>query len=199
MKTNTKQFHDDFEAALSFVTKLHSEQTRKSTDIPYISHLIGVAGLVIEHGGNRDEAIGGLLHDAIEDQASDYPGGPDQLRKDIQDQFGEGVLDIVEGCTDTDIVPKPPWRERKEAYISHLLEANDSVRLVSCADKLHNARSILSDYRIVGDALWDRFKGGKDGSLWYYRKLADTFIELGPSHLAQELNRTVSELESLIS
>jgi len=199
MKTNTQTFHDDFESALSFVTQLHSTQYRKGTDIPYISHLIGVAGLVLEHGGNRDEAIAALSHDAIEDQGPDYAGGSDGLRAEIKKRFGPAVLDIVNGCTDADEEPKPPWQERKEAYISHLYSASESIRKVSCADKLHNARAILSDYRVVGEALWDRFKGGKAGSLWYYRALSNTFNELGPQTLASELERTVTELEQLAS
>lgn len=151
----------------------------------------------MEHGGNRDEAIAAPLHDSIEDQSDDYPGGANQLRTDIQEKFGPVVLEIVEGCTDADTVPKPPWRERKERYISHLLEASASTRLVSCADKLHNARAILSDFHVAGDALWGRFTGGKSGTLWYYRSLADTFLRIGPKRLAGDLNRTVSEIEKL--
>lgn len=195
--TLADKFHIDFEEALSFATRLHAAQRRKGTDIPYISHLIGVAGIVLEHGGSRDEAIAALLHDSIEDQADSYPDGADQLRADIRALFGQAVLDIVEGCTDADCVPKPPWRERKERYIAHLDQASPSVRFVSCADKLHNARAILSDFRVVGDALWGRFNAGKDGTLWYYRSLADTFERLGPARLAGELGRVVAEIEKL--
>ena len=190
-------FHDDFESALSFATRLHAPQFRKETDIPYISHLIGVAGLVLENGGKRDEAIAALLHDSVEDQGKHFPGGVAALRREIDAQFGGNVLDIVEACTDADEDPKPPWRERKEAYIVHLDSVSDSARLVSCADKLHNARAIVSDLRVLGEALWNRFNGGREGTLWYYRALTDTFLRLGPKHLAEELDRTAQEMERL--
>ena len=196
--TLPSRFHPDFGTALAFATRLHEHQVRKGTDIPYISHLIRVAGIVLEAGGNRDEAIAALLHDAIEDQGADYPGGVEALRADIGSQFGAQVLEIVEGCTDADVEPKPPWRERKEAYIAHLEQASPSVLLVSCADKLHNARAILSDYRVIGEDLWGRFNGGKGGSLWYYRSLADVFTRLGPSRLAGELDRVVRIIEGLV-
>lgn len=196
-ETERRQFHSDFERALAFATKLHAAQTRKGTDIPYISHLIGVAAIVIEEGGTRDQAIAALLHDSIEDQAGHYPGGAPALRRDIRAEFGDAVLVIVEACTDTDVTPKPPYRPRKEAYIRHLEDAPESARLVSCADKLHNARAIVADLRVAGDALWERFSGGKEGTLWYYRALADTFARLGPSRLAEELGRTVDEMERL--
>lgn len=192
-----RDFHDNFEQALSFATKLHAEQVRKETDIPYISHLISVAGIVLENGGGRDEAIAALLHDSIEDQAETFPGGADALRKEIKDRFGDTVLDIVEGCTDAEVIPKPPWKERKEAYIAHLEEASDATRLVSCSDKLHNARAIVSDLRVIGDSLWSRFRGGKDGTLWYYETLAKTFSRLGPRKLAKELELTVAEMREL--
>src|SRR5437588_8327976 len=126
-----------FEEALVFATQLHREQTRKGTRIPYIAHLLGVTSIVLEHGGNEDEAIAALLHDAIEDQ------GGASTREEIRRQFGDRVVEIVDGCTDTDVMPKPPWRARKEAYLAHIIEATPSVRLVSAADKLHNARAIL--------------------------------------------------------
>jgi len=190
-------FHDDFENALVFATRLHARQFRKGTDIPYISHLIGVAGLVLENDGGRDEAIAALLHDSVEDQGRDYRGGVAALRSEIRDRFGARVLEIVEACTDTDQDPKPPWRSRKESYIEHLSVASASARLVSCADKLHNARAIVSDLRVIGDSLWGRFNGGRDGTLWYYRALSDTFVRLGPKRLAEELDRTVREMERL--
>jgi GTP pyrophosphokinase len=192
-----EQFHPDFEAALAFANRLHAGQTRKQTDIPYISHLIGVAGIVLEYGGSRDQAIAALLHDAIEDQAEGYPGGAARLRADIRERFGDEVLRIVEGCTDAYTVPKPPWRQRKENYIAHLRETDDAVRLVSCADKLHNARAIVSDLRVLGDALFDRFGGGKAGTLWYYGALAETFLQQGEHRLAAELDRTVRTMRRL--
>jgi (p)ppGpp synthase/HD superfamily hydrolase len=192
-----KSFHMDFERALGFVSKLHAEQTRKQTDIPYISHLIAVSGLVLENGGGRDEAIAGLLHDSLEDCGAEYPGGVDELRHEIEARFGADVRHIVDGCTDADTRPKPPWRERKALCIAHLESAPDRVRLVSCADKLHNARAIVADLRVMGDALFSRFNGGRDGTLWYYDTLAGVFERRGPKQLAMELRRTVDTMKSL--
>jgi GTP pyrophosphokinase len=190
-------FHPEFERALAFATRLHAPQTRKETDIPYISHLIGVAGLVLENGGDRDQAIAGLLHDAIEDRGVDYPGGVDALRKDLEAEFGPTVLRIVEGCTDAETMPKPPYQARKERYIAHLDDAPPEVLLVSCADKLHNARAIVADLRVMGNALFDRFNGGREGTLWYYESLASVFERRGPGHLAAELRRTVETMKTL--
>lgn len=180
-----------FDEAILFASELHRAQVRKGTGIPYIAHLLGVASIVLDHGGTEGEAIAALLHDAVEDQ-----GGRPVLDK-IRKRFGDSVAAIVEGCTDADVTPKPPWRERKEAYLKHLQGAASSVLLVSSADKLHNARALLGDYRVVGKALWGRFKGGKDGTLWYYRALADAFRANGPRAIADELDRVVSELERL--
>jgi len=200
MNTKDRQaFHEDLERALIFAARLHATQTRKGTDVPYISHLLGVASLVIEHGGSRDESIAALLHDSIEDQGHDYPGGVSALKATIQDEFGSGVLSIVEACTDADTIPKPPWRHRKERYIAHLQGATGSARLVSCADKLHNARAIVTDLRALGDCVFERFTAGRDGTLWYYRALATTFAEGGPAALAAELSIAVSEMERLSS
>jgi GTP pyrophosphokinase len=181
-----------FTNALTFATQLHAEQTRKGSGIPYIAHLIGVASIALEYGANEDEAIAALLHDAIEDQ------GGEATREEIRRRFGDTVTEIVDGCTDSDQTPKPPWRQRKEAYIAHIPTASASVRLVSASDKLHNVRSILKDYRLLGDALWDCFKGGKNGTLWYYRSLVEAFHTAESTPLVDELERTVSELEGLV-
>ena len=180
-----------FEEALTYSAQLHARQRRKGTEIPYVSHLLAVASLVIEAGASEDEAIAALLHDAVEDQ------GGAATREEIRRRFGDAVVAIVDGCTDTDQEPKPPWRARKEAYIAHVRAASDSVRLVSSADKLHNARSILSDYRTCGEALWDRFTGGREGTLWYYRSLVGAYREGGGSPLVDELERVVVEIEQL--
>lgn len=184
-------FSQRFEDALVLAHQLHAKQKRKGTAIPYVGHLLAVCSIVIENGGTEDEAIAALLHDAIED------AGGDRIRRVIRERFGEKILAIVEGCTDTDETPKPPWRKRKEDYIAHARHASPSVRLVSMADKLHNARSILQDYRTHGEAVWRRFNGGQDGSLWYYRSLVEVFRESGSSPLLEELDRVVSTLESL--
>ncbi|MEN6615781.1 MAG: HD domain-containing protein [Syntrophorhabdus sp.] len=182
-----------FEDAFLYAAKLHARQVRKGSGVPYIAHLIGVASIALEYGADEDEAIAALLHDAIEDQ------GGTKTRQGILDRFGKRVADIVEGCTDADTQPKPPWKERKEAYIAHIKDALPSVHLVSCSDKLHNARTILKDFRVHGEALWERFKGGKDGTLWYYRALSDSFRAVYPTPLSEELERVVAELERLVS
>lgn len=180
-----------FQDALNLAFELHQNQIRKGSGVPYMAHLMGVASLVLEDGGNEDEAIAGLLHDAVEDQ-----GGVATLEQ-IRVRFGEPVAAIVQGCTDADTLPKPPWRARKEAYLMHLRTAPPAVRRVSSADKLYNARAILADYRVVGDALWGRFTGGKEGSLWYYRSLVTIFQECGTTPMVAELDRVVTELETM--
>jgi (p)ppGpp synthase/HD superfamily hydrolase len=182
-------YGDKFENALVYASQLHKDQVRKGTSTPYITHLLAVASIVGENGGTEDEVVSALLHDAPEDQ-----GGEPTLRE-IRDRFGNEVAEIVDGCTDTYENPKPPWRERKERYLAHLANASDSVRLVSSADKLHNARTVLSDYRLLGEDLWTRFNGKKVGTLWYYRAIVDTLRGDGP--IVEELDRVVTDLETL--
>jgi (p)ppGpp synthase/HD superfamily hydrolase len=180
-----------FEQAIHYAILIHAGQTRKDTGIPYLAHLLGVASIALEYGADENEAIGALLHDAGEDA-----GGAGRIA-DIRHRFGDAVADIVQGCTDSVTTPKPPWRKRKEDYIAHLAKASPSVRLVSASDKLHNARAILRDYRMIGELLWPRFAGGKDGVLWYYRALVTTYRQAGASELVEELDRTVQEIERL--
>lgn len=180
-----------FEEALVWATRLHRSQRRKGTSVPYVAHLLGVTSIVLQYGGDEDEAIAALLHDAVEDQ-----GGEPVLRE-IERRFGGPVAAIVAGCTDTMTQPKPPWRERKEAYLAHLPDASASVRLVSAADKLHNVRAIIADYRLLGEDLWGRFTGNRDGTLWYYRALVEAFRAAGTDPLVDELARTVAEMERL--
>jgi (p)ppGpp synthase/HD superfamily hydrolase len=179
-----------FEDALIYATRLHATQTRKGSGVPYISHLLAVAGLVLEAGGDEDHAIAALLHDAAEDQ-----GGLATLAA-IRMRFGDAVADIVAACSDTFEEPKPPWHARKRAYLDHLRDAPPAVRLVSCADKLHNARAIAADYRHHGEALWQRFNAGPDDILWYYRELSAIFTARGPERLAAELALVVAELHA---
>jgi GTP pyrophosphokinase len=184
-----RDFSPRFDTALVYAHQLHADQRRKGTAIPYVGHLLAVTALVIENGGTEDEVIAALLHDAVED------AGGAATREEIRQRFGENVAVIVDGLTDTDQTPKPPWRKRKEAYIAHLSEASSSVLLVSLADKIHNAQSILRDVRTDGDTVWNRFTGGRDGSLWYYRSLVETFRTRGQfAALVAELDRTVTEL-----
>lgn len=180
-----------FSEALIYAAELHATQIRKGSGVPYIAHLLGTASIALEYGASEDEAIAALLHDAIEDQ-----GGP-PIREAIRDRFGDNVTAIVDGCTDSDIMPKPPWRERKAAYIDRILTASHSVRLVSAADKIYNARSILKDYRQLGDLVWERFKGGKEGSLWYYCSLVAAFRKAESTPIVEELARIVLELNQL--
>jgi (p)ppGpp synthase/HD superfamily hydrolase len=180
-----------FDQALLYAAGIHREQMRKGTEIPYLAHLLGAASIALEYGANEDEAIGALLHDAAEDA-----GGLARI-EDIRRHFGAAVAAIVEGCTDSVVVPKSPWRQRKEDYIAHLPSASPSVRLVSASDKLHNARAILSDYRRHGEALWPRFTGGREGTLWYYRALVKAFAAADQNALVEELDRVVSEIERL--
>lgn len=180
-----------FLRAFEFAAKKHSGQTRKASTIPYITHLMGVASLVLEAGGDEDLAIAALLHDVVEDC-----GGAPML-KEVRRRFGGRVAKVVDGCTDADTTPKPPWRERKENYLRHLAHADADTRLVSAADKLNNVRSIVSDYRAIGEFVWERFNGGREGTLWYYRSLRDEFLRDDPNRITRELNLAVNELESL--
>lgn len=182
-----------FLEALGFAAELHLNQRRKRTDIPYVSHILAVASIVMESGATEDEVIAALLHDAVEDQ-----GGRPMLEQ-IRARFGETVAAIVEGCTDACIEPKPAWKSRKEAYIAHLRDprTSSSVRLVSTADKLHNARTILRDYRQLGEQLWSRFSGGREGTLWYYSSVADALRASGRTPVIQELEDVVREIQSL--
>jgi (p)ppGpp synthase/HD superfamily hydrolase len=152
---------------------------------------MGVASLVLEAGGDEDLAVAALLHDVVEDC-----GGAPML-KEVRRRFGSRVAKVVDGCTDADTYPKPPWRERKEKYIRHLKTAGADTRLVSAADKLNNVRSIVSDYRVIGESVWSRFAGGREGTLWYYRTLLDVFLRRKWNRITRELELAVSELESL--
>lgn len=175
-------------AALAF--QIHADQLRKGTDIPYLSHLLGVASLVLEHGGNEEDGCAALLHDAIED-------GGAQWETVIAQKFGASVAAIVRGCTDADIQPKPPWRARKQAYLDHLRDADDRVLLVSASDKLHNARAIVSDLLTHGPAVFDRFNAGRDGTLWYYESLASVFLARLPGPLSRDLDEAVRRMREL--
>lgn len=180
-----------FLRAVEFAAEKHSAQVRKASTIPYIAHLIGVASLVLEAGGDEDLAIAALLHDVVEDC-----GGAPML-KEVRRRFGARVAKVVDGCTDADTYPKPPWQERKEKYLHHLKKADADTRLVSAADKLNNVRSILSDYRAVGESIWSRFNGGRDGTLWYYRALREEFLRHKPNRITRDFDLAVKELELL--
>ncbi len=203
MSPDTPVLGNRFAAAFSVAFRLHRGQDRKRAEdeqdsprIPYVAHLMSVAALVLEHGGDEDEAIAGLLHDGPEDQ-----GGQETL-DDIRRQFGPRVADIVEACSDTFETPKPEWRSRKERYLDHLRKtASPSVFLVSMADKVHNLRSVLEDYRRIGDRLWERFTGKRDGTLWYYGELLKVYRNKAPARcagLVEELERIYRELDTAV-
>jgi (p)ppGpp synthase/HD superfamily hydrolase len=181
-----------FQDGLVYATKLHARQSRKGTRVPYVAHLLGVASIVLAEGGDEDMAIAALLHDAVEDQ-----GGKPTLRE-IERRFGKRVARLVEACTDADTIPKPPWKDRKTRYIEAIRHEPEDARLISAADKLHNARDILADYRQHGDEVWKRFRGGREGTLWYYPALVEAFRVGGGNRLVDELDRVVAQLEHLV-
>jgi len=183
-----------FRQALALALDLHQGQRKKGGEVPYAAHLLGVAALVMQSGGDEDQAVAALLHDAVEDQ-----GGRPTLER-IQAAFGDRVARIVDGCTDAFGEPKPPWRPRKEAYLERLAGQPAEVLLVSACDKLDNARAIVADLRLLGPAVWDRFAGGT-ASLWYYRRVAEVLAAAGrgsaAAPVAAELARVVDEMERL--
>ena len=186
---------DRFVSALQFAHDVHRSQIRKDTTIPYVSHLLSVAGLVLESGGDEDLAIAGLLHDAVED-AEEISG--EEMSDRIRSKFGDRVANIVDGCSDAKSSPggsKPPWRSRKEAYIKHLRSASDDVLRVSIADKVHNARSIATDQDRFGAVVWTRFTSTSEESRWYYTSLRDIYKErISDSYLIKELDIAIARI-----
>jgi (p)ppGpp synthase/HD superfamily hydrolase len=178
--------------AFRYAAEKHEGQTRKQTAVPFLSHLMAVASLVLEAGGDEDLAIAALLHDVVEDC-----GGMPRLRE-IRRRFGPRVAKIVEGCTDSFGEPKREWVERKKDYLREVRHADVDTRLVSASDKLHNVRTILSDYRQHGEAIWARFSGKKEGTLWYYRALSDEYQRRNPNRITRELALAVGELERAV-
>jgi (p)ppGpp synthase/HD superfamily hydrolase len=200
---NEQELTPKFTEALVYAAMTHRGQLRKGTNGSYLGHLLGVTGIVIDSGGTETEAIAAVLHDAAEDC-----GGQPRL-DDIRKLFGDAVADIVGGCSDALVeygAEKPSWKDRKLRYIAHLRESTKlSVYLVSCADKLHNARAILSDYIALGDDLWGRFNksAGRDGVLWYYNQMVETYAN-GPADprrvgILRQLKETVAELGKLVA
>ena len=186
---------DRFDDAVKFAHDVHRSQPRKETTIPYISHLLSVAGLVLESGGDEDLAIAGLLHDAVED-AEEISG--EEMSDRIRSKFGDRVADIVDGCSDAKSSPggsKPPWKSRKDAYIEHLKSASNDVLRVSIADKVHNARSIATDQDRLGEVVWDRFTSTSEESRWYYTSLRDIYKErISDSYLIKELDIAIARI-----
>ena len=180
-----------FLRAFEFAAEKHSGQVRKASTIPYIAHLIGVASLVLEAGGDEDLAIAALLHDVVEDC-----GGAPML-KEVRRRFGQRVAKIVDGCTDADTYPKPPWRERKEKYIRHLPQRR--CRYAAGFRRRQTQQYPLDPQRLscVGESVWSRFNGGREGTLWYYRTLRDVFLLRKPNRITRDFDLAVKELESL--
>lgn len=190
-ETTTPLLTGRFDEALAYASRIHRTQLRKVSAIPYVSHLLAVAAIALENGADEDQAIAALLHDAVEDQ-----GGLERLA-DIRDRFGDAVAAMVADCSDSHEEPKPEWRPRKETYIASLTHKSPRSLAVSLADKTHNVSTINADLRAVGASVWDRFTRGKEGSLWYYRALADAFAQLLPGHAATRFEREVAEMEEL--
>lgn len=185
INTPTQRFAD----AVALAATLHADQVRKGTEITYLSHLLGVASLVLEHGGSEDQAIAALLHDAVEDA-----GGADTAEL-IRRAYGDLVADIVIACSDTDQLPKPPWEARKQAYLDHLMSVDERVLLVSLADKVHNCRSLATDEVTHGDVLWERFNATRAQSRWYYTSLREVFeARMGRTPLVLELDHSIGRI-----
>jgi (p)ppGpp synthase/HD superfamily hydrolase len=188
-----------FTEALLYAGELHGRQRRKGSGIPFMAHLLGVTSIVMEDGGDEEEGIGALLHDAVEDHPR-----RGHTEKEILERFGRRVHTIVMGCTEPDPHAledgtKGPWEQRKRNYIEHLRHAaNADVLRVSTADKLYNARSIINDMRVVGDEVWHRFSVPKEKTLWYYREVTNALLSATPpdkSRLVRELHGIVTALE----
>ncbi len=193
----TVRLTERFDQALVFASVAHRTQTRKGGSIPYMGHLLAVASLVIENHGDEDTVIAALLHDTVEDQ-----GGLEMLRS-VKQTFGERVAAIVMEVSDNEGDPKPPWRARKQAFIDSIPGLSPEARLIALADKLHNTRSTVDEFRRVGELVWTRFHGRRDGTLWYYREVLRAF-QLGPGStgvtnepLLQDLTRAINELFAL--
>ena len=176
-----------FKQALVLAYNLHCQQLRKDERTPYMAHLLNVTALVLENGGNEDEAIAALLHDAVEDR------GGMATRQHILELFGETVVDIIDGCTESESIPKPPWEERKLRYLRQICHSSKSVQLISLADKLHNGRDLLAALYQEGKIVWTRFHGGQEKTLWFYHSLLSCYQD--NNYLKQELMRIIAELE----
>jgi len=177
-------------SALQLAMRLHQDQTRKGTDILYVTHLWAVASLVGQYGGDEDQVIAAMLHDVIEDQ------GKKISSEQIGQQFGPRVATIVDGGTETKAKGQIPWKQRKESYLAHLKTASSDIKLVAAADKLHNAMSIVNDLHEIGPLVWNRFNAGRDEQLWFYRALIEA-LGLVNHPLGNALHRTVEEMTRL--
>jgi (p)ppGpp synthase/HD superfamily hydrolase len=188
-----------FAAAFALAWAVHGNQWRKKTGIPYMAHVMSVAALALENGADEDVAMAALLHDTVEDSEDG-----EATYNVIQEQFGDRVAGIVLACSDAIAEPgkpKPDWRERKETYLGHLNDDADAdVLLVSACDKVHNARSILTDLGTDGDLVWQRFTvTDPRAQLWYYTTVAEILQRRLPGPLTDELGRIVREIAAYIA
>lgn len=180
-------YSERLDDALGLVARDFRHRVRKGTTIPYLSHLLAVAAMVAEHGGDEEQIAAAVLHDWLEDVEWASVA-------ELERRFGPRVARLVEAVTDTTSHPKPPWRERKEAWLARIAAAPPEVKLVSVADKLHNIRSVLRDYRALGEPLWGRFRGGRTGSLWYFRAVHRALGTDWSHPLLDELGAEVRQL-----
>lgn len=196
MTDNIQQITPRLYEALQLAFCLHGHDARKSSNVPMIAHMLSVCALVIQDGGDEDEGIAALLHDALEDK-------PEEInRSEIEKRFGKKVLEIIEVSTDTpsDYVggPKPPWRERKETYLEHARKTNPALLRITVADKIDNARAILADYQHIGNELWKRFKAPQEDQIWYYKSCVEAYRAAGfKGFLLDELVKLVDQLSKL--
>lgn len=179
-----------FEQALMFANRVHARQQRKESGAPYLAHVLGVTSLVLEDGGSEAEAIAALLHDTAED------GGGETILVQIDEQFGPEIAEIVRQCSDTLTTPKPPWRGRKEAHLAKLATARPETLRVVLADKVYNARNLLRSLEEYGPRVWSSFKGGRDGTLWYFRQMHALFSQARPGYLVDEFARVLAAIET---
>lgn len=190
MTEQTTQLGDKFEQALQFALHIHAGQTRKGSQTPYFAHILGVASLVLEDGGTETEAIAALLHDAAEDGAGQH------TLDQIKSQFGDEIAEIVLECSDTLETPKPPWKARKQAHIDHLKTARPESVHVKLADKVHNANNLLRSLHEQSPSIWHDFKGGREGTLWYFREMHAVFSQTHSGYLLDEFARLIFEIEN---
>jgi GTP pyrophosphokinase len=185
------QYSTRVDEALALVAVAFRDRERKGSRVPYLAHLLAVAALVAEHGGNENQIIAALLHDYLED----IEGANE---KELHERFGQQIAEWVVALSDTTSRPKPPWQERKETYLAKLRKESGALKLVSAADKLHNAQSLLRDHRAVGEAVWDRFTATREQTLWYYRAVTEALGERWSHPILAELRRAVDELEARV-
>lgn len=189
-RINQTSLGPKFEEALLFANRIHAQQKRKASGAPYLAHILGVTALVLEDGGSEEEAIAALLHDAAEDQ------GGEEVLAAIREKFGEKVEQIVRECSDTLVSPKPPWKERKEDHLNGLENALPETIRIMQADKVYNARNLQRTLIEQGPQTWQNFKGGREGTLWYFRQMHTLLSQTHSGYLMDELARLIEVLES---